>query len=525
MCLKILIKQGASMKNMGFKIFLLLLLPLSAHADVSKSFFSPQPISTTLAPQTAMFEEFARRADERPELFFFAVTPFFTRSQSGQSLRRSFLPGGKDEVVIKGSEAPGDADISGTWLQIMGRNGGGLLHGLMYNDFQSKLSIDPMYENLGVNLNFYKNLTDRIFLTGEVAFVQNKVTHGLRETEVMNETTRQATRQFLLNAHAGALIRAEPVSLQYSLNGVEALSNPLLRYGKLSVDPLKKEGLSDAAFKIGFDVSPGVVFAKIVIPTSQKPTAAYMFEPMTGNGGHLALGVGGSVLLKTAVARTAVEFSGAAEYLYLCENSQRRTFDLINGSWSRYLLMRDVGGLNTVPGVNYLTLQTNVTPGHTLSWNTRASIMFKKIGLHLGYNFYFAQAESLNLSPDNFKQPFNIASAQLINGAVGGFAVGISDSFLPDATIQNDAGSEAGIALADPGVLAANVSPMSGERILLQSAAQQAKLVSQVGISCGGDHVVGGVPLTCKIGYSYTFDHNKTALAGWAAWAQMGFKV
>jgi hypothetical protein len=512
---------------------ILLLAPLTASTittDTGKSFFSPQPMSAMLAPQTAMFEEFARRTDTDNERFFFSVTPFYTKSNAAKNLRRYFFPGGKDELLIKGSEAGAGADVSGTWLQIMGNNpvdpyGRGDEVGLLYNDIQSKISVNPVYENLGANLNFYKNLSNKVFIAAEIAVVQSKVTHGFTEYGVQNQGMRLATTRLVFNDYTLAPIREEPESRIYSLNATEAFTNPFRNYGKLATNSIKKTDVSDLAVKLGLHLGSGTLFAKIIVPTSQKPTAVYMFEPMAGNNSHLGLGFGGSLGLEKNLTNVTLRLSSGGEYVYLFENTQLRTFDLTNGAWSRYLLMRDIGQRNSVPGANYLTLSTNVTPGHTVNWQANGGMQWKKLSLNIGYNFFFAQDESLSLSSANISNKFNIATGQLLDGGGGVAQAGMSNRFFPTATIVDAAGTYPGGAGANAGVAMADVSAITASNIQLQSAQQPAKLVSQLGISAGVEDMCCGLPVSFNLGYSYNIDHNRTALEGWSMWAQLGLKV
>lgn len=544
-----------------------------------KSFFSPQPVSAMLAPQTGMFEDFCRgsrrcfrlrsasydgqdasphheRDDEKMDQenplalrseasrrvsereknddgFFFAATPFFSRSNAGKSLRRYFFPEGKDELVINGSDVAEIPDISGTWLQIMGQDPavGGV--GLLFNDFHSKISVNPVYENLGSNFNFYKSFGEHFFVAAELAVLQSKVTHGFAEFDVRNQTDRETTDRINFGGGAGARVRREPESRLYSLNATEAFTNPFWNYGKLATNSIKKEGINDLACKIGLQFKLGSLFVKAVLPTSQKPTAVYMFEPLTGNGSHFGLGFGGTLALEKELTDVTLHLRNGAEYVYLFENTQRRTFDLTNGAWSRYLLMRELNHSNSSPGVNYLTLSSKVTPGHTVNWQTQVGVQLKKLTLNLGYDFYFAQEESVRLSDGNFATQFNVADEQITNQAtIAGVAnqnIPININFIPSATIRDHAGNSAfavnAVVIPTARIDAAVAGAMSASNIQIQTAQQPAKLVSQLGISASFEDVRCGLPLMLSTGYSYNFDHNKTALEGWHMWLQVGLKI
>jgi hypothetical protein len=517
--------------------------------DNGKSYFAPQPIGVMLAPQTSQFEQFCRENKDE-QRFFIAATPFFSRSNAGKELRRMFLPDGKDELVIAGSEAANaaDADVSGTWLKIMGNDPVSADNkvGLLYNNFQSKISVDPLYEQMGTQFNFYTPIAERFFISVDGAFVQSKVMHKLTEVDVQNMTDRVTTNKFLFIANNTAIDqtieRREPVSSLYSLNATEAFSNQNLLYGKLSTTPLKTEGLSDVNLKAGINFEHGSLFARMQLPTSKKSTAQYMFEPMTGSGSHWGFGLGGNLKLEAGLPSlgATLQLHNSVDYLYMLENTQRRTFDLAdNGSWSRYLLMRDIGGTNSTPGVNYLTLPATVTPGHTVNWQTRAGLKINKAIINLGYSFYFAEQEKIRVADNAISNKFNIASEQLVDlgAAVVGDNFVLNDRFFPTATIDKKAGNLVRAVNPTPGtdrsplVDATDGEVLTSDRAIsvknlnLQSATQPAKLVSQVSLSVGTEQAWQGMPVSLTAGYSYNLDHNKTALGGWQMWLQCGLAI
>lgn len=105
-------------------------------------------------------------------------------------------------------------------------------------------------------------------------------------------------------------------------------------------------------------------YSVMLIPTGNKPTAAYLFSPSAGNNQHV--GLGGGVNFQLLLNRHpedgfAWTFFLDMEGMFRIRNNQHRTFDLKCRPWSRYLpMIRREEPLTIVPGVNMLTIESVV---------------------------------------------------------------------------------------------------------------------------------------------------------------------
>ncbi|MBM3886364.1 hypothetical protein FJ364_00395, partial [Candidatus Dependentiae bacterium] len=204
------------------------------------------------------------------------MTPFFIRSTNGSDLRHYFFPGGKDELVIKGSEPGGSCDVSGTWLRIVGTNGTPE-YSLLKNSFQSTFQINPVYTYMGVHFHVRKQVGNW-WGDMQLPVAQVSVEHKMKEYGLSgNVVSLDDIDAF------GEGNRKASITDEYSVDAVGAFSNATLQYHKLSKKTLTHYGMGDATIKLGRNHGRMQYFTKFVLPTSQPPTNECMFEPQLGN--------------------------------------------------------------------------------------------------------------------------------------------------------------------------------------------------------------------------------------------------
>lgn len=209
-------------------------------------------------------------------------------------------------------------------------------------------------------------------------------------------------------------------------NMTEAFEQPEWRFGKIDTEGCcpsqSKTGVADIEAKIGYewlehDPCHLESYLGVKIPTGNKPTGEYMFEPIVGNGRHWGMmwgnAVGVQIWSDEAKARSLrVEYNGHTQYLF--RNTQCRSVDLVNKPWSRYIeVYKDLDQAITAsnfassnaslaanyatPGINVLTIPLHVRPG--FSHNTNGALVFKtgKFQVEGGYNLYCRQSECIKL--------------------------------------------------------------------------------------------------------------------------------
>ena len=86
------------------------------------------------------------------------------------------------------------------------------------------------------------------------------------------------------------------------------------------------------------------------------------------------------------------------KYLYSFKHSERRSFDLLcKGDWSRFLLtVTPDATSNTLPGINFFTLNADVTPRSLIEFWTALHYAYCEYwNFEVGYNLFFRQAEKV----------------------------------------------------------------------------------------------------------------------------------
>lgn len=197
-----------------------------------------------------------------------------------------------------------------------------------------------------------------------------------------------------------------------------AFNQPAWNYGRIAANAkMGKTGLADIEAKLGYEwliceKTHVAGYVGALIPTGNKPCGRYVFEPIIGHGGYAGLmwgADGGYQLWADDEKERNISFEWAAHGQYLFGNTQKRSFDLVNRPWSRYLDVyankeQAQTALGTgsqflaTPGINVFTRDVKVTPG--FNGNATAAFVLSAGGFQgeMGYNVYARQSECVKLS-------------------------------------------------------------------------------------------------------------------------------
>lgn len=476
--------------------------------ETGKSFFAPPSLSSMLEPVNMHTQLFVGQTDPAQK-FTLSLSPFYLKSTNGSDLRHYFFPEGKDELVIKGAAAPAGAyDISGTWLKIAGRNGVDEFS-LLENAFQSTFQVTPIYEYLGVNATLHKDL-GKFWIEVSLPIAQASVNHGIREFNLGGNFDSIDDVPLFDMPTAGAGVYVENPSILYNVNATQAFTQPLWRNHRLSSTSLKKYGVGDTTLKVGIGGELGSLFAQFILPTAQKPTNAFMFEPTLGNRGHFGLGVGGNFTLATDrsgfIDRMGIV--GSADYAYLFSGRENRTFDTtVYGPFSRYLLFKvatldgfGTGKLPWHPGVDVLTKECDVTPQGVVHAGVKGFIQHKALQFTLGYNLLFEQQESIKIR-EGFSQPYGAAHAANYAGLT-------TSGFLAQPTIKAHAQDQPALLAADPHVI-------STEDLDIGAATRPSQVTSSLSAGALGSSSWHGSNVQYGITGGLNLNHERTSLRSW----------
>ncbi len=279
--------------------------------------------------------------------------------------------------------------------------------------FKSVISLHPREWSIGLGLHYHQILFGKKSDHPLWLSISTPIVHVERDVRLREEIT----------SNGGGVVSSVdvPTVLTQPLFGSmkDALHQSAWQYGKIDNHAHKKTGFGDIETKLGlvlaqtesvfFDLAIGVI-----IPTSNKQKNHFMFEPQLGNGQHVGI-MGeadlGIILAEDDAGNWKFAYQTALNVQYLFENTQKRSFDLINKPWSRYLemyasadqaaefaaLAGQSKNLRSTPGINLLTQDTKVRPGVNVTWNNALIINCCSWEFEIGYNFHAREAESVKL--------------------------------------------------------------------------------------------------------------------------------
>ena len=380
-------------------ILSLLSMYTPAHAEdlTSRSYLTAQPFS--LIPIDITFSNIMDQYHEdgsvlnRPQL---QVVAFGGRSTGQDDIRNYFF--WNDLQALKMNEDP-DNDLEPA-RNIIGYN----FNIETTNGTQTSLiTLDPKQTFYGVGLSFRYGFKEKWWTAIEVPFVS--VTNNLNLSEgVLIDGGGLNTTALGFDA--------KPVT---ATTMIEAFRQPGMLYGRIE-GPQKKNGLGDILLYLGYDfvdkkdnyLSPFIGF---VLPTSNRPKAIYMWEPVTGNNKHagIILGAYGHSVIHEK-NDNQIWFTWSTNNQYLFRNRQRRSFDLNRGPWTRYLAMyandtqrqspiQTLGtdGIKTF-GINIMTQDVHVTPGFSNFSTISMSWINNHLHTTLGASTFIRESENIELA-------------------------------------------------------------------------------------------------------------------------------
>lgn len=530
------------MLSWSFLAFVACTLAANVSAESGKTFFSPRSVNSMKFMHhagTHMFEH----ENEVSNRFVLSATTFYQENTNRKNLAKYFFPGGKSELSIRGyavrddggvPAAPGpgaDADfnavptdISGSNLFIAGTNPTETDYEARFNRYSSKISVRPEIRTHGTVLHahrYFPELSSRLWASAQWPLLEIVSNANLKEFDRTggfdhrSEVNDRGNNVYSVAGRASS--QRKPVGDEFALNAYEAFNHPFWKYGKITNHQQKKSGFSDLDLCVGYRLNDEFnVYTKLTLPTSQKARAEYLFEPVLGNGSHLAFG-GGITFdnnLKSLfdIPTKGLYFHSSLEYQYLFQNKQLRSFDLKkNGSWSRYLPVIDYRDTiyTTKPGINFFTQKLEVTPQHEVNWNNCLNIEINNIvDVEVGYNFWYKHKEKVKLP--SWDEDINIGASPK-----GGSIVRVA----PANHSINSPALHAGI--ADPGA----AHRVTADNLDLNSAAHPTSFSHTLYANACLQSSWNKLPFVVALGGSYEIANANKALDKWGIWSKITLNV
>lgn len=328
------------------------------------------------------------------------VSTFFTSSYNSESLAAYFSPFNKKELVVK-------EDVTANGNPFIDRGGQDILS---YNfnlvtqngTYESILQFEPSKKVWMCQWDVAIPLKNEWSLQITIPLVHMKTTMGLQE-KIKNDGG--GADNDLTDFNIGGNYQMATMK--------DAFANKQMKYGKIDGEQ-KLTRPSDITIKLykeyGYTHFIGVrPFLGVVLPTSNKPTAEYMFEPIVGNGHHAGL-VSGLEFEKYIGAYSSFDlsFESIFNLTYLFSNHQMRSIDPAGKPWGRYLAMfasnADRVALRYSFGINECTTRVKVDPGMRVTYNAALIAYCEKSVIKVGYQATIHAGGYITL-PQNWSEP------------------------------------------------------------------------------------------------------------------------
>ncbi len=491
---------------MKYRIYVaaLLLAPLCAQAEnvSGKSFFSDFQ-DYSLYSLNGYMLTVDQHHDEghvlnKPQI---SATVFGGRSYDVEGLREYFLFNGKNSLRVKeyATVAPGNALAQKD-------------QDILFGDFNvqtqagtqnSIITMNPQQKRIGFAFSLRYPFKEEFWATLEAPFVHLQNNLNLEE--------RYDGNPLITIGGAAGFDGANPTVTTL----FEAFRQKGMNYGRID-GVQKKAGLADLTVRLGYNsVNREDLFMSqnvgVILPTGNRPTAKYVWEPIVGNNHHFGV-VGGATThfcAHQADNGNKVWITTSVEGKMLAQNTQKRSLDLKNGPWTRYLAMFANSAARTANtqtfGINLMTQDVKVCPGASASFATQLSLMGDKWNLNLGMISRYRQAEKVKLAQDW------VQGAQIAN--IGGTAPG---SVIP--------GRRMGECINNNAAIAGGAAPtdffITQDDIDFGSAAHTNIMAYTVHASAAYYHHTGH-PQNYELGGSYEFSRQNTAIDRWSVWAKL----
>jgi len=269
-------------------------------------------------------------------------------------------------------------------------------------------SLMPDQSAYGLRLDFYHNC-DKI-ISGLYWYVNMPLVHIKQDVHVttgLSDTTFSDYTNDFVKYLKGAFLgwpdsSAAPTVITHNFQ--EKLTHAKYAGRQTEI------GIADIDLALGYKIfntkkyDLGLAVA-LTIPTGNKPTGEYLFEPIVGNGHHVALGAdlnGQFTLFGNRCHNLKANMYGKFRYLF--ESNEKRTLSLRRPdgtiiNWGQYYLLgrnNPVAGA-LIPAANILTQNVSVRPGAQFDGVLGLQYNFRGFVFDLGYNFYARETEKVSL--------------------------------------------------------------------------------------------------------------------------------
>jgi hypothetical protein len=370
----------------------------------------------------------------------FSATPEYTRSYKANAITRYLYA----DALIDGNNSCKSPVIKIEGTKATNRDPRALMAENFYlpTDFKSKVSIHPRIENFLVDLNLYLGLDN--FLEGLYFRIHTPICHTRWALNFCEHQVEYGTNSYdvgyfddhfhpadIEDPNVSGLTRSALLQSfeQYICYGASLQDVGSCKYQGLACARISKKALTvtrpaEITAALGWNFWTGERYHcgaqfRVAVPTGNRPSGCWLFEPIVGNGHHWELGGGLTGHWRwwanqdlTQECATYIDINATT----LFSTRQYRTFDLCAKPLSRYMLaLRYTGNVrnlwadtdlgneiplaqfdNTlIPVANITTIPVDVSIPLHIDAVVKCSYAYHNWQFDLGYNLWWRACERI----------------------------------------------------------------------------------------------------------------------------------
>jgi hypothetical protein len=399
-----------------------------SHETLSHSFMFTRPASYTLSMRQALWHDFIYYKEGKTHGAFQAIG-FYQNSENLARTQRYFLPRHKNTVLVAGDaiqETFFTRDVRAEWLNLP-------------SDFSGVLTIGPVQKQIGFLLEYNQDLCrftesslfENLWLDISIPFIQVQNRFNPEQYDLILGTSGNSPDA--------------PRDL------IQAFNQPAWKFHHFSPHTLTRFNAAELRIDLGSSYKMNNhhhqfgYYSTLIIPIDGKQSPCFIFSPYVGNNYHI--GVGGGLLMNILLNRddshVAVCYFIELEGMWFAKNFQKRTFDLMNKPWSRFLQFNIENGTpeQNIPGVNILTFDVTVRPYGIFDFSTGWQVQAGPFTVEISYNIWGHAQEKIAFHK-RFEETFclnNYGIAGTGSMLVDGISVATSAS---NSTINHQAAND-----------------------------------------------------------------------------------
>jgi len=360
---------------------------INAETHQNKTFLMPRPIGVNLAMELTTFHDpiFTHKTNKLKS--HIQMVPFYQAAIKGENVGKYFGIGNGKNSFIVGDLTDAGVEIDSQYF----------IHDQGYEFVPGKIVLNPKQQAFGARIDYFQFLKHPLKNTFfKISFPFVCVQNDLHFKDA--DPGKDVKGNYLTTFFTGKEIN-QPDAGNKQLSLTKAKLG-----GRRSVT-----GIADVDISVGYRLVERkdkhcYIHIGLTAPTGKRANGEYPFEPIYGNGKHVALGWGidASVKLWEKEKHTG-KVIFALNHRYLFDGTEKRTISVKQSDYPfahYYLAGRtDLGNNSTgiYPAANILTQDLTVRPGNQVDSIAMLSFKFKRFLLDIGYNLFFKESESISL--------------------------------------------------------------------------------------------------------------------------------